>query len=129
MAWFIPYEQALQLKEIGYDEHPIGAYHTNDGMVEFTTDGPNRNSDISEVRRSNGVSCSAILWQDAFRWFRDKHGYYPLIEFNNGAKKWLSKYCNIDGSTRGISVRDSHEDAELDCLREFIELVKNHQHT
>ena len=106
---FIPYEQALALKELGFDEPCFGMYYTKDGDI--------RKLDINEIG-------DAPLYQQAFRWFREKHnicGY--IIETTN-------KYNKLDGKFQyGISnsyydVYDTYEEAELACLNKLIEIVK-----
>ena len=63
---FIPYEQALALKELGFDEE-----------VEFYKD---LSEEIFDMRTPNDAPC--ILWQQAFRWLYQKlsieNGTMPL---------------------------------------------------
>jgi hypothetical protein len=114
---FIPYTEALALKELGFDEPCFGVYYTKDG----------------DVRKcgSNEIG-DAPLYQQAFRWFREKHG-------------WISNVWTICISTDGITSFEyaidtlddlgvsqyrenfpykTYEEAELECLKELIEIVK-----
>ena len=56
---FVKYEQALALKELGFDEPCIGYYD----------EGGNLYTEMVEVLK-------APLYQQAFRWFRENHGLY-----------------------------------------------------
>jgi hypothetical protein len=118
---FIPYQQCLDLKSLGYNEHPLGAYYCKDGSIEYTDDGPNRNSDLDEAPDWCKAHCSAILYQEAFRWFRNKYNLHHFIEFDN------NKY---DAVVEGHYIHpcDSYEEAEINCLKYLIKLVKNNAH-
>ena len=66
---FIPYELALKLKELGFDEPCIGAYNMSDGnkfMIATQLSSYNintgKNSDISIIEK-----VTAPLWQQAFQ--------------------------------------------------------------
>jgi hypothetical protein len=105
---FIPYEQALELKELGFDEPCFGKIYADGGSEQLSY--PYKNSDqIGKV-----TSCSAPLYQQVFRWFKEKYdlkedyGIFPhhTIMFNyilNGGNK---------------------ENAELECVKELIEIAK-----
>jgi hypothetical protein len=77
---FIPYEQALALKELGFDE-PCFSYYLEDGTWV-----PASYSKESTVYPSNSDLlsewCSAPLYQQAFRWLYQKldieKGVMPL---------------------------------------------------
>jgi hypothetical protein len=116
---FIPYEQALALKELGFDE-PCFGYYIGLGDNKET---PFKLIQIqSEKEQFNWVDnvCHAPLYQQAFRWFREKYGYLPNIhDFNGNFKATLSGNCNWLGSWT-----KTYEEAELECLKKLIEIVK-----
>ena len=110
---FIPYEQALALKELGFDEPCFGHYWENLFYYETTHHHPSTMPNSPE-------SCLAPLYQQAFRWFREKYGYLPNIhDFNGNFKATLSGNCNWLGSWT-----KTYEEAELACLIKLIEIVK-----
>jgi hypothetical protein len=122
---FIPYEQSLALKELGFDE-PCFMQWTyapelifcigNWGNTKFKT---NKES----YSDSAGDCISAPLYQQAFRWFREKYGYLPNIhDFNGNFKATLSGNCNWLGSWT-----KTYEEAELACLIKLIEIVKKYE--
>ena len=63
---FVPYELALELKQLGFDEPCFGVYATKDGYV--------RKSAYDE----NG---DAPTYSQAFRWFREKSGLVGIVKF------------------------------------------------
>ena len=112
---FIPYEQALDLKELGFDEE-----------VEFYKD---LSEEIFDMRTPNDAPC--ILWQQAFRWFREKHKLYHTINMFGDWDKPQYSYL-VSGRTMNnpahmwhFEDKDSHEEAELACLEKLIEIIEN----
>ena len=104
---FIPYEQALALKELGFDGLCFGWYNQRQTFLWFDQD--NFWDDMDEAE------CIAPLYQQAFRWFRKEHGLRHFIEYDNGhynavVQSFLVYHC------------DTHEEAELACLKKLIEL-------
>jgi hypothetical protein len=115
---FIPYQQALDLKELGFDE-PCIKYYWTDGMFTKTYESP-----FNHNKRDNLIS--APLYQQAFRWFREKYRLDGKPEYF--LNDW---YCFIindmkgeDNSRRLFTEFPSHEEAELECLKKLIEIVK-----
>ena len=129
---FVPYEQALALKELGFDEPCFTWYWDDIGMYNGLEFG-NHNQNSNYV--------SAPLFQQAFRWFREKYGLKVSFPYWNGFNKMIpedlgrDKYeiMIIPANHRTISVRnpkgriwfDTYEEAELACLIKLIEIVKN----
>jgi hypothetical protein len=113
MKDFIPYEEALELKHLGFNEPCFATYigETFDSSVQF---------------QSDDYFTAAPLFSQAFRWFREKYGYFPLIEFHEGYRnqKWMSRYANIDGSLAAIGLHDTYDEAEITTLNKIIEIVK-----
>jgi len=122
---FIPYKQALQLKELGFDEECIYAYyHTND-LDNFKPNDYVLCGDRSNSMLDKDGRISAPLYQQAFRWFREKNDYEhricKLIEEDGymASIGWagVEDICEqVEGKT--------YEDAELECLKKLIELTK-----
>ena len=109
---FIPYEQALALKELGFDEPCLGAFHTasNRLITEFEV--------VNTPEHCVGIS--APLYQQAFRWFREKH--HKLVCIKNAIDRNRFIYL-INDIVFGFY--DTYEEAELACLKKIIEIVKN----
>jgi len=117
---FIPYEQALALKELGFDEPCLQAYDKN-GMLYYS----HRTDKLFTFLNSNlSTQCSAPLYQQAFRWFREKHEAYYTIE---GSKRHGFAFCiyseNDDIVEEVSLVYPTHEQAELECLKKLIKTI------
>lgn len=70
---FLPYEETRILNELGYNAKSFG-YWSDWGTQEpfLITCEYGTEKESCAIRRKNFL-CSAILWQDAFDWFRDYH--------------------------------------------------------
>jgi len=129
---FVPYEIALELKEIGFDETCITNYY--DGELENPTVDtyPNNNKYLAEKHSEFGECISAPLWQQAFRWFREKHNIHVspnLIEvgdivYNFTYRIWKRKRLSDPILLFGCA---TYEEAELICLKRLIEIVKENE--
>ena len=127
---FIPYEQALALKELGFDEPCLASwtYKTKEriptlygcGALLFDTDGLITN-------QTEDIICSAPLYQQAFKFFRDKHklaadirsehlGYYTSI---------VNRDVMIRIVMKPVNIFETYEEAESACLDKLIEIIKN----
>ncbi len=119
---FVPYEQALALKELGFDEPCLSKYD-NEGM--FYNNILNRSSITGQV--------ASPLYQQAFRWFEDNQSMFVErivitnvnevtgIEYN--IKSWKFTPITIEFNNPYDSF-DKNK-AELKCLKRLIEIVKN----
>jgi len=121
---FIPYEQALALKELGFDEPCFGYYYTTNGKDwQFAEKSEYYRLD-DEINIGSKFSLLAPTFSQVFRWFREKYGKCSYVI------ETTDKYNQLDGGYQfGISnlyydIYNSHEEAELECLRKLIEIVK-----
>jgi hypothetical protein len=117
---FIPYELALELKQLGFDE-PCLAYFSKLQILHLC--GYENMSDRGFV--------SAPTYQKAFRWFREKHNLYHML--NPFTRDEIIKGDLVEFICFGYAIQDevvgrtdfkTHEEAELECLRQLIEIVK-----
>lgn len=99
---FIPYEQALSLKELGFNE-PCFGYRDGGGYLM--------------IKSTPHCTISAPTFSQAFRWFREKHNLHHEIEYNG--YEYLGY---VSGMTANIF--KTHEEAELACLQKLIEIAK-----
>jgi hypothetical protein len=130
---FVPYEQALALKELGFNEPCFGYYDGNHNLQFMYNGFPEK---FTEKRM--GVSdskwvgwISAPLYQQAFRWFRDEYDLVCIMTFDDDVKgKWFG---NLYGHYKTHGKYDfgytelfkTHEEAELECLKRLIQTVKS----
>jgi hypothetical protein len=108
---FIPYEQALALKGLGFNELCFGWYNERQILLWFTQD--NFWHDMDEAE------CIVPLYQQAFRWFREKCGLNHFVELDVDCKP---NYYNAHVQCSLVYHGDNYEEAELACLKKLIEL-------
>jgi hypothetical protein len=120
---FVPYEQAVALKELGFDEICIATYD-EDEYFDFLDFEQSYYTIPSKL-------IQAPLYQQAFRWFRDKHDLVHRIDKDGG---WwvcaiLELYDEKEQGTIEIYLENcypnTYEEAELECLNKLISLIKN----
>lgn len=122
---FCTYEQALALKELEFDELCFGTWDRPDKL--WTGNPVNGVLDIPED------IILAPLFQQAFRWFRDKHNLYHKINLHDpdDKKTWRFQLDYIGGEIAYIHRANSdtyfksYEEAEEACLNKLIEICKN----
>ena len=116
---FVPYEQALTLKELGFDEPCFGYYTGDKKHLLIRPNMGRRNEDL------NDIVCTAPLYQQAFRWFREKHnlkGHIEAVEYLDETPDTYH-WCVFDKFNSGYD-QLTYEEAELECLKKLIEIVK-----
>jgi len=111
---FIPYEQALALKELGFDEDCMG-YRDGGGFLM--------------IKEMPHCVISAPTFSQAFRWFREKHQIIPNIhsiytdETHTKIVFWFW-FGNYEDDSDEEVFYDTYEEAEFECLKKLIEIVK-----
>ena len=116
---FIPYEQALELKELGFDEicvsfyTPEGDLYQSEGYYKFG-------------KNVFGEEVMAPLYQQAFRFFREKFESTIHIYQYQDTQRWdFDVYDNTPGEEDfGNPSYDTYEESELACLKKLIEIAK-----
>jgi hypothetical protein len=124
---FVPYELALELKQLGFDE-PCFAFY--DESLYF----PNNENQYGTFcnQKLDASSCSAPTYSQAFRWFRDKHNLRCQINYIGGLinkTTWwdisIIGHYNTDPKEWEMKYQP-YEEAELECLKKLIEIVKTY---
>ena len=129
---FTQYTEALALKELGFDEKCYGYFTRDEEFFYFDVDDLSsaytKNMDNIVVNSVNGLECTAPLYQQAFRWFREK---YKLEGITQQAEdfvwyKWKISQYNEDGKKYVADwyEYETYEEAELECIKKLIQIVK-----
>jgi hypothetical protein len=126
---FILYEQALALKELGFDKPCLGGYIRFRGSETFELAFYKyRNVDFNTT---SNIYVSAPLYQQAFRWFREKYGLEgtPQRAEDFMWYKWIIHLYNENGKKYVANWYEykTYEEAELACLIKLIEITKQQQ--
>ena len=131
----VPYDIALQLKAIGFDE-PCFRYYCEDNAIRTGIKDWMSNNLFDEVCNSSvGLgNVAAPLYQDVFEWFNEKFG----LDVNYSVAIPTSYMPNIHFSKEiGLSYRsfkmmrffylrvfDSKQEANNECIKALIDAIK-----
>ena len=129
---FIPYEQALELKELGFDEQCLTSYNPKKELVGvFDTALQNDDVEVEDCFVSNSnvhtTFVAAPLYQQAFRWFREKYELVSWVSLGSQNSREYIFGILTDSTFIGSYNTNfsTYEEAELACLKKLIEIVKN----
>lgn len=119
---FVKYEQALALKELGFDEESFGHYRTYGKNLFYATP-------IARNLPARYRVINAPLYQQAFSFFREKYnhvGFIQLVEPEYGGEYGYVIYYNpnhlsVHHWNKGFK---TYEEAESACLDKLIEICK-----
>jgi hypothetical protein len=128
---FVPYEQALELKQLGFDEPCLSYYDKDSTLKRSLLEYPIVNSKNNFHEHWNIIT--APLYQQVFRWFREKFnlhilidadvlGYYGHLKINPiGTLSSQTKQEWINTENYPFK---TYEEVEIECLKKLIEIVK-----
>ena len=134
---FVSYEEALELKELGFNEPCFKYIYIGDTGINVDH---YLEVEPSKARNYNAdsLSISQPTFSQAFRWFREKYNLRGFIGFRPNVKQF--DHHIYDMSLSGIEYAKqrtmaeynkdplvgTYEEAELACLKTLIEIVKEH---
>jgi hypothetical protein len=121
---FLPYELAVEMKSIGFDEPCLGYFASKDAktirLALWTHIG------YVNANRLDDDLVTAPLYQQIFSWAREKHHHYAFLQptsdsiSENYCFKILDQYS---GKFYSKSY-ETYEKAELECVKKLIEILK-----
>ena len=127
---FVPYDLAVKLKALGFDEPCLDYFANSNPQNSWTI---SYNSD--DLHRPF-ESVARPTFSQAFRWFREKHNLRGFIGFRPNTKQFdyhiydmsLSGKEYVKQRTMEEFNKDpkvgTYEEAELACLIKLIEIVE-----
>lgn len=140
----VPYKQALALKELEFNEPCLAYYLCSFLKDNFQIKYGITNKNLLKYDKDNKNRISAPLYQQAFRWFREKYGLEsyinPELPFSYNNPKYTVIFIKttknfITYTNDTIWIREnierkrfnSYEEAELKCLKKLIEIIKRNK--
>lgn len=125
---FVTYDQALALKELGFDEKCFSYYTRMFSYEKYTI----KLCRLEQACNHNLSGFSAPLKQQVFKFFRDKYNIYCKIEREFGINERKLNYVGIyfKGSEKGNSPKNTiigtytFEEAESKLIDKLIEIAK-----
>jgi hypothetical protein len=131
---FIPYNLALELKHLGFDEPCFATYFTVGAWQIDCTEGA-----LNLKRNEAGeYTILAPLWQDALDWFREQHNLeYQIQRIVNGnyhalIHKNTDEYLDLVRELKNVCIDEvvdvyEYEEARLETLEKLIQYVKQNK--
>jgi hypothetical protein len=122
---FIPYEEALELKELGFNEECLDKYIPTSQKLS---------SDMETWGEfyPESAMIPAPLYQQAFRWFRDENlsncYIYHYQDRTDGSINFGYSITHNYGIEEIRFIKENYmtyECAELACLKKLIEIIKS----
>ena len=125
---FCTYNQALALKELGFDEPSFKAYDSKGVLQKCTSD----YWDISSLNRINEATTSnlkvlAPTFSQCFKFFREKYNlisYIHPLALLEDKGIWCYEITDFSNNWDESFNLHSPEEAELTCLLELINICK-----
>jgi hypothetical protein len=151
---FIPYQQALALKELGFDEHCLAFYGGDGDSKVYYNSLRNGSGDYEPYKANERLKWfGAPLYQQAFRFFREKYDLVHEISWSKykgglnfdydifslvlptddelgdeddvASDKSMETYDSLVDKGFRHHESNTYEEAELTCLIKLIEIVKD----
>ena len=121
---FVPYQPSVDLKELGFNMKTFAQYSTKIGdewIISFNAYGEGQFT-------GNEGPCIAPTFSQAFRWFREKYKIHIVINLTIIDNWYFELYDLNDKRNAEIKTNENefetYEEAELECLKKLIEIVK-----
>ena len=130
---FVKYNQALALKELGFDE-PCFKGYTEEYKTLISFANTHTNTSVKNTLPTKPFT--APTYSAAFRWFREKHGLLHDITLTLNINDELESFYILIHKLNGLVMNEdddielnvkttNKEEAESACLDKLIEICKN----
>lgn len=118
---FVPFELALKLKQLGFDE-PCLAYWDDDKVF-------NLNEEYLKGTDMDSTWLTAPTFSQAFRWFRNQGFFVSFSTHDYNIHDFYIKWSMPESTTLSESILsdayDTYEETELVCLEKLIEILES----
>ena len=121
---FVPYDIALKLKELGFNDECFGYYIECEKWIpaSYSMEGveyPSNNDLILDW-------VTSPLYQQVFQFLRDNFNFSGNIDCCDNLSTWNIKSSKLDKGIYSNKVQ-SYNDAQNECIQEIIKLIENEQ--
>ncbi len=117
---FVPYELAVKLKKLGFDEPCLTCYDKLEMIASHS-----KNVFDYKNYNTSGYMVSRPTFSQAFKWFREKHDLPSNLELLEIGWDYV---IYLDDGGEDIDYGDApfktYKEAELACLTKLIEIVE-----
>jgi hypothetical protein len=118
---FIPYNQSLELKNLGFNDECNAYYYPSQigiGWDLVQTEIPERNSTLV-------IGVTAPTWMNGLLWLHSNYNWnFHIYSLWEGGYYYYINQLDGEEINDGISKYDTYEDAIIACLNKLIQTVK-----
>jgi hypothetical protein len=137
---FVPHTESLELKKLGFNKPCLICYRGESGLYSHSIGGYaseitlKSNTDLNtySVNEKEDYWVAAPTYLQAFRWFRENYGLSGWVNesFVGSSQGVISikSEIGLKYHTAVTKLFDTYEEAELECLKRLIEIVKQQTH-
>lgn len=119
---FVTYTQSLELKKLGFDKKCLGWMADWSKKIHLGKHEPSHH---------HQSSCNAILKQQVFKWFREKHDWSGEIGIcctENKGFLWDIASILVRTEIESSNIEyDTYEEAESECIDKLIEMLTRYK--
>ena len=125
---FVPYEIAVQLKEIGFNEPCLKVGNTNEHIMWkcIEVDADDEAIDVNDILNVEyGEQWTSIpLFSQCFKWFQEKFELTSWI-YNSNTDEFFFTIVEKGRYVKAHNSFPTSKEAEIACLGELIKIIKN----
>ena len=126
---FVPVDESMALEELGFDEPCLGFYDGKGNTTLYFNNLRDASGDFKPFIRNERLTWfGAPTFSQAFRWFREKYNLCGWVQESYFKGLKLHQYHISKAQPLNIISNLSectYEEAELECLKKLIEIVKD----
>lgn len=121
---FLNYPEALTLKELGFDKPCLARFFDDETFI--IDDGE---LSLNQAAQSFNFCCLAPTFSQAFKWFRDNYKLFAWAYYVDSKTKgvpdcrYVIYYYDQNPKVSSKNYK-TFEEAELECLRKLILIIK-----
>lgn len=128
---FVPHQQSLELKELGFDDPCVGYYNHNKQLMRYFNPDEDWNSLENQTLKNSQITMidfvTSPLWQDAFNFLWWKFNYYAefFVDDNKTFGYMITTFIDEKRVDSDIVRKFKTEnECKKDCIINIINKIK-----
>jgi hypothetical protein len=138
----VPHKMSVELQSLGFNHISPIHYYEKNGIVNYESDDWLNNkfwiAFNAEILEEGGIEifCSAPLYQQVFRWFREEHNLHGCIDLSvTKPEHWYFRIDRIGSNDYEYHSEDeqielnTYQEGQNACIQKMIELLQHQPKT
>jgi hypothetical protein len=129
---FVPFEESLKLKNLGFNENCFAHYNPNGVFfwkILCSDEDNDHTLSVKDIMEHSAIGyIEAPFYFQAFNWFRSMPYDFSIFEKFRFNDKFYGGYVKERGKLLGLPFGSNfvnYQDAEFACLKELIKFLEN----